>query len=344
MSMMKEQYRSLMDRLEPPAALVEKAVGEGKGRRRPKRAVRAAAALAAALCLCLGVTALGAQVRPIHALLYQVSPSLAQLFVPVERSCVSSGIEMELVSARLQGDTAQFYIALRDLEGGILDESADLYDSYTILRPFDSTGTCRRVAWDGESRTAVFLVTLRTMDGSPIPGGKVTFRVGQVLSGQRTYTGISIPADLSAVGPAETEERTCLGGGGTAYGTYVTGDTARVLAPGPAMEGFPVEGMDLTGIGYADGLLHIQTAEADPLSGDSHGFFWLETADGERIDSLYNVYTTNGLEGESRVDWVDQVFDVEAAALAGCTLRGTFTAGGTVTGGDWEITFPAENN
>ena len=45
-----------------------------------------------------------------------------------------------------------------------------------------------------------------------------------------------------------------------------------------------------------------------------------------------------------RVDWMDQVFDVDPAALAGCTLRGTFTAGGTVTGGDWEITFPAENN
>ena len=34
----------------------------------------------------------------------------------------------------------------------------------------------------------------------------------------------------------------------------------------------------------------------------------------------------------------------EAAALAGCALRGTFAAGGPVTKGDWAVTFPAENS
>ncbi len=340
--MFQETYRHMMQSVRPSRQLVEAAAGGAERPRRARFKGRAAVAAALALCLCLALPALGAQVRPIHDLMYLVSPAVAQWFVPVEKSCVSGGVTMELTAARLEGDTAQFYITLRDLEGDRLDESVDLFDSYDLLRPFDSTGTCEMAGWEEASGTATFLVTLQTMDGSDIPGGKATFRLSRLLTGQETYEDLTVPADLSAVGEGSFERRDLLGGGGAAYETYVSGDTAQVLRPGTPLEGFPVKGMDLTAIGYVDGLLHIQTQVKNPLAGDSHGYFWLETEDGGTVESLYNVYTTDGREGAERTDWVDQVFDISPDALAGCTLKGDFASGGSVIEGDWSITFPME--
>ena len=175
---MRQAYRKMMDKVSPSGELVEAAVRGRPAERRPRMGRRMIAA-AAAVALCLAIPALGARVEPIYRLMYLVSPSVAQFFVPVERSCVSSGVEMELVAARLEGDTAQFYITL---EGDGLDGTVDLYDSYRILTPFDSTGTCELVGW--EDGTATFLVTIATMDGSRIPGGKITFQVRELLTGQ----------------------------------------------------------------------------------------------------------------------------------------------------------------
>ena len=37
---------------------------------------------------------------------------------------------------------------------------------------------------------------------------------------------------------------------------------------------FPVEGIDFTGIGYVNGMLHIQTSVVDNLTKDNHGYFF----------------------------------------------------------------------
>ena len=334
---MRQAYRKMMDKVSPSGELVEAAVRGRPAERRPRMGRRMIAA-AAAVALCLAIPALGARVEPIYRLMYLVSPSVAQFFVPVERSCVSSGVEMELVAARLEGDTAQFYITL---EGDGLDGTVDLYDSYRILTPFDSTGTCELVGW--EDGTATFLVTIATMDGSRIPGGKITFQVRELLTGKTTYDDITVPVDWSSVGEGESQKMEHgTGGSGLLYETCLSGDP-EMLVPGTPLAGFQVEGVELTAIGYVDGLLHIQTQVADLISNDNHGYFWLETAEGERVDAVYSVSATNGQSGADRLDWQDMVFDIDPSDLAGCTLKGRFVAGGTLVKGDWSITFQAEN-
>ena len=95
---------------------------------RPRKTFRlrrvAAVALAAALCLMLALPVL-ASADGSYELLYTVAPALAQRLKPVQLTCEDNGIQMEVVAASVEGDTAEAYIALRDLEG-------------------DSTGTCRR--------------------------------------------------------------------------------------------------------------------------------------------------------------------------------------------------------
>ena len=63
--------------------------------------------------------------EPVYSILYALSPALAQQFQPIQKSCVSNGIRMEVVSARLEGSTAQLYLTMQDLEGDRLDESCD---------------------------------------------------------------------------------------------------------------------------------------------------------------------------------------------------------------------------
>lgn len=135
--------------------------------------------------LC-AATPLAARTEPVYQILYAVSPAAAQFFQPVQKSCEDNGIRMEVVSVQTEGDTDQAYIALTDLTGGRVDETTDLYDSYSMQVPFDSVSHCELAAFDSESGTALFRVSERTLDGQPIPGGKMTFSLSCFLSGKET--------------------------------------------------------------------------------------------------------------------------------------------------------------
>ena len=111
---MKERYCKLMDRCVPGEELVRAAV---KVRRPARRRLR------------LGAAA-------------------AQYFTPVQHACEDQGIRMEVLSVYIHGDTAEIYISLQDQTGNRIDETTDLFDSYDILRPYDSTATCRFAGYD----------------------------------------------------------------------------------------------------------------------------------------------------------------------------------------------------
>ena len=145
--MFKETYRRLNDIIQPDKALVAAVLAGGQRRKRGAKQpfVRIKPALiAAAICLCLVLTVpvLAASVGPVYELIYLVSPSAAQFFVPVQKSDTNNGVKMEVVSADIRGDTARIYITMQDLIGDRVDETIDLYDSYDIRLPFDGTGFC----------------------------------------------------------------------------------------------------------------------------------------------------------------------------------------------------------
>lgn len=166
--MFKETYRRLNDIIQPDKALV---------------------------AAVLTVPVLAASVEPVYELIYLVSPSAAQFFVPVQKSDTNKGIKMEVVSADIRGDTARIYITMQDLIGDRVDETIDLYDSYDIRLPFDGTGFCEKVGYDPNTRTETFLITIKT-DGQKIAGKKITFSVGMFLSDKHVYDDIQIPVDL----------------------------------------------------------------------------------------------------------------------------------------------------
>lgn len=343
--MFPETYRRINEPIAPSPALIEETLAKTARRSFPLRRL---AAIAAAAALCIATPALAAQTELGYQALYLIAPAAAQFFQPVRRSCTDNGVTMEVAAVRVEGSAAQAYITL---SGGAVDETTDLFDSYDFHLPFDQTGHCERVGYDEATHTVTFLCTTETMDGSPIPaGGKMTFSVGCFLSRKERAENMAVDLNLaehaleaataSTWSPGEPEDPDayfCSGGSSSTDEL----DAIPMLLPGaPLAE--PAANISITAAGYADGLFHIQAELKDSLRTDAHCRLWLEDGDGNQMWPLSTVYHARG-GGADRKDYVDAVFNVSPADLAGYTLHGDFYASGQYTEGRWLVTFPLVN-
>lgn len=293
------------------------------------------ALLAALICMVTAVSALAAaDVDVAYRFLYAISPAAAQQLKPVRLSCEDSGIELEVVSADVQGDTARIYLSLRDLQGDRVDESCDLFDSYQINAPFATSGGCSLARFDPETRTAYFLVEISSIDGRAISGEKLTFSLSCFLSGRREYDA---PLPLSAADaqpnpPLQTE---------VSIRGYDSADVdpavLKLLQPGTLLS--PIDGVAVTGMGWVDGQLHIQTHYADIRDTDAHGWVYLLGGDGQVIESAYSV---DFWDADGRGSYAEQIFAVSPEELNDLTLHACFTTSSRITRGDWQLTFAAE--
>ena len=330
-----ETYQRLNTPIVPSPRLVEQTLSKT---RRPRLPLRRLAGIAAAAAVLLATPALAAQTEAGYHLLYALSPAAAQFFQPVQKSCTDGGVTLEVISVRVEDDTAQAYIALR---GDTVDANCDLFDSASFHVPFDRTGHCERAGFDPETNTAFFLVTTQTMDGSKIPiGGKMTFSLGCFLTGKQTLEGAAVPLVLADhTAEAETVEGFFRGGGGKNLELV---DAISMLRPGEALAE-PAPGLPVTAAGYADGLFHVQLCQGDAGELDNHGFLWLENREGERLDSLCSTNFADLREDGVRLDYEEFVFDVPPEDLVDYTLHGDFYTAAARIDGDWRITFPLEN-
>ena len=332
-----QTYRSMNDCIHPDASLIRQTLSAAPSKRRKRPLI---AALAVLVCLTLAVPVLAVQVEPVYQALYALSPAAAQFFQPVREVCEDSGVRMEVVSADLSGDTAQVYIALT---GDAVDETTDLYDSYSVHVPFDSIGHCERLSFDPATNTATFLITQQTMSGEDISGGKMTFSLRCFLSGKETAEGLTVDLPLGnyAEEALTAEGYSVSGGGGIGNDYQDYGEHASMLLPGAPLT-TPADGMSITAAGYADGLFHVQVQLADRLRTDNHCSLSLRTSEGTVIDPRANVYFTD-YATEDRTDYVEFLFDVSPEELANCTLLGDFYTSGLYTEGRWRVTFPLKN-
>ncbi len=159
-------YRHMQQSIAPAPSLVEDTIQlvrqtqrTAKKHRRPLPALGAAAAVV--VCLMLTASVLAANVPEFYSALYAVSPRAAQFFIPVRQACEDNGIRMEVLSAYIHHDTAEIYISMQDTEGlGRIDETTDLYDSYSIHRPFSSAATCSLASYDPDIKRQRFFSPL----------------------------------------------------------------------------------------------------------------------------------------------------------------------------------------
>lgn len=315
--------------------MVSQGTGATVGRdSRHKKFVKAGVVFAAFLICLLAVTpALAAGTPAGYELLYLLSPKTAQRFKPVQKTAVDQGIEVSVVSAYVHEDTAQALISVRDTTSDRLDDTIDLYDSYDFKTGFDSIGTCDQVDYDAQTKTALFLVTMSSMNSKDlITGEKITFTLQTLLSGKEEALGVPVQVDWSMI-PETVETETA--------DPY----EETVLIPGETMLA-PYEGFYVTGIGYVEGKLHVQLYTPGRNKYDDHAFLYLQDENGERTegDLMYRGgYNASDANDERRADYIDYAFGVPQSELEKYTLFGDFYCAKTRVDGYWSITFPLEN-
>lgn len=353
----KEKYKKMNEQIMPERGLVAELLQEAREQKEKREypfrywskylggRIWKVSVSVAAVCLigCITLPVLASNTT-IYQLMYLVSPELAQRFVPVQMWDEDQGIRMEVVSAGIQDNEAQVYITMQDLEGDRIDATTDLFDSYHIRTDArSSVGHCEKVGFDEETGIITYLITIT--EDKEIETDKVTFSVREFIGQKQYYEDIEIPIPLTEA-EADPKTMTVPLSGAAGHWSDITDFNsleAKVLVPGPGDERFPVEGMELTGLGYVDGMLHIQQAAPDNLENDNHGFFEVADSQGNRLDYEYSLHFWGNTEDTKTVAYVDEVYKIPPEDLSEYTLRGDFWISGIRVKGNWNVTFSLED-
>lgn len=287
------------------------------------------------LCMVLTVSALAAaDVTPFYDLLYRFSPDIALKLKPVRLSCEDNGIELEIISANVEGDTAQILLGLRDLEGDRVDETTDLFDSYRIHLTGNMMATCSFSHYDADTQTAAFLVEIWS-DNARFNGKKATFSMDRFISGKQEFAGLLEIDPTEAENKPAVQSDVIMRGYGWKDETWQDFNADKVLVPGEILS--PMEDITITGLGWIDGYLHIQTHYANILDTDAHGGISLMDTEGNLITDVYQV---DFWDEASSGSYCEQIFAVMPEQLPDLRLMGLFYSADTLVEGHWEITFP----
>lgn len=307
----------------------------------PRTIMKRIVAVAACLCLCatasLPVMAASGNDKA-YDMLYKVSPVIAQKLKPVNETCESKGIRMEVESAYIEGPEAEILVSFTDVERNRIDETLDMFDSYRINNPHDSVKGCTFHSYDNETGKATFLISIENDNGKNIEGEKVTFSVSRLLIGKNEKK-----CELTMIDMTSLEEVTELynpekyGSACSAKWENWDSEDQLVLIPNQDASVEICEGVTFTGAGIIDGDLHIQIKYDDVYHTDNHGFISLKDSEGnvvecERSVAFKDTQDINGYE--------EYLFDIPAEKLNDYIVYGEFVSSGGLIEGDWEITFP----
>ena len=361
--MFKQMYKRLNDSVSPSPELVNKVKNLYKTKQNNifnKILLKPAIAIMTLIITYCSIPVLAVNVPVIYELMYLVSPSVAQHFMPVQKSCESNGIEIEVVSAYIKDNTAQVYITLKDLEGNRVDETTDLNDSYNINRAFNcSIGHCENIGYDEKTKKATFLITITNNENKNITGEKLTFKMSNFISHKEEWNNVKLPIEIEQIESNVEKQKVTVAGFSTTNNKYenmYNNNEEIVIKPNKNIE-FGVTDMTITGIAYFDNKLHIQVSAKNNLKIDNHGELYLkndETNEKKMIDyKLHFILGKNGdkyeyssdfysADNPNRIDLTEYVFDISQEELKKYTIYGDFIAGGVNTEGNWKVTFPLE--
>lgn len=267
-----------------------------------------------------------------YDMLHSVYPQVAEKLTPVQQSCVSEGIELSVEAVNVHDDSAEIYVALKDLEGERIDETTDLFDSYGIETSADQIGGCEFISYDEETKTATYLIFIQNMHGEKIEGEKLKFSLTNLLL-KKNYTTMKFDS-LSAIPFCQETElidgKRIYAMGGTGDWSFSSDYYAIKSNENNAFE--PVNKIKFLGYGFVDGKLHIKKVCEGMLEYDNHVFLYLENGN-EKIEEEMSF----DYDDENGNRCTECVFDVSESEIDNYKLCGDFVTCDTNLAGDWEL-------
>lgn len=272
-----------------------------------------------------------------YDVLYTLYPKIAVKLLPVNVCCEDEGIRMEVEGISVEDDCAYVYISMQDLEGKRINESIDLFDSYSIHTNADQIGGCSLVNFDEKNRKATFLITVQHMDGTSIEGECVTFSVSKFLTGkkeiQEELTQISVDS-IFEVTETQTEEGLSIRGGSYADGETTEKMERKYLYVDNSKSFVPTSGVTVTNYGFVNDKLHVQVHYEDISQTDNHGYIYLLDVNGNRVLPKGNRAFW---DEEGKGSYEEYMFDVSAETIGKYTIHGHFFTCQNLVEGDWEV-------
>lgn len=311
-----------------------------KGEKPMKKVIRPVVVLAAVIAaLTISVLAFSPSLREVlTGVLGDFAPYSQNIEgVPV----TDQGLQFKAVSAISDGNVAEVYFEVKDIEGDRLDEYVNI-DTGFIDRPganyaSASFSSPKCLGYTAETRTALFKFRF-TANGEPAMGGVLHMEMDSVLPGAHYYVETTSPVKNVAPGNLDSE-------------TLPTGEV--VLLPGQTPIKFKTTDLvSVSSYGFAtDGKLHVllEYPEKSLNREETWGNFFFDSRSGDRAKmARYNCEDTDMPEVFFQKDGVwyrDTRYDITLADVQDIEARPV--NGEVVTGqriyGEWILEIPLEN-
>ena len=296
------------------------------------------------ICFCSAIPVLAATNNDFaYQILYSISPTIAQTLKPINIIYTDNGIEMKVIAANIEDSNATIYISMQDVISDRLDETADLFDSYSIHTPYDQIGHCTFIDYNTETKTALFMITIEQINDVLIPGDKITFSVNRLLSKKEH--------ELVALKEIDTECIPLINdyvihpdirGWGGQNATSIDRKHLKLLNPASTSDTVIIDGVTLTGYGMIDNRLHVQIRYDNLQKTDNHGDIYLKKQSGDIIHCQSNIAFWDDYRTDS---YEEYIFPISAEELKDYEIWGEFwTCNEGTIEGNWQITFPLTAN
>ena len=229
------------------------------GRRMPRAAV--------ILCVILAVmglaTTLAATVDVFNSRLHAFWPEAAEFLMPVNKSCESEGIRMEVISAVVKDNKVHVTFSMQDLEGDRLNEFTSVSFSEDTFPHSDEEevriwGSVTPLSFDAETKKGVYA---QEFDYDPALVGK-DYEIPLYIQylDQTEYEAMDLHPLLEQYGNDAKAGKLPENARAITTDTEAENNTEAVMILDPAANlKIPLnECTELSGIGWIDGKLHVQ--------------------------------------------------------------------------------------
>ncbi|MEH6942262.1 DUF4179 domain-containing protein [Bacillus sp. JJ722] len=306
-----------------------------------KRIIPITSVIVVMLVFSVGVSA--AYIPSFNNLLSIVSPKVALMLQPIEKSSENAGIKMEVVAAMTDEEMSVIYVTMQDLTSNRIDQTIDLFDDYSLTgaKMFNS----QLVDYDENAKKATFRI--QANGGDFLSNKKVSFQINSFLSHKKTFNNVKVDTNLTQL-KQKTPQTMFLdlehsSGGGGELVEKLQGEKVKILQPFETEISLPeINFMHISNIGFIDERLHIQT-KWEGKDMDNHGYFYLVDPLGNKI---FPSSISFGMDDSGQVKYGSEmeeyIFETENLDVSKLTLMGDFVASGLHTKGDWSTTFKVQ--
>ena len=348
----KKAYSTITPSQELIADTIDKANAGSNPPDRNQIAVKVSlAAAAAVLCFAIAVPVFAAYIPAFYKIVDYLSPEMADRLVPIEKSCTSQGITMQVEAVNLEGNEAEVIISLSDAEDSTQDlvhGVMDLFDSYNLTDYTNHliVGGCQFLTYDENDDKVYFLVSAQS--DNAYQSGKLQFSAYSILCDKYSITK---DVDLSGIVYTADTKSVRLSGSGGPMTEDMLPDFLKDI-PGTQEDPRPktnvldlskaadcaADDFTLTGIAYMDGVLRIQMCMGDNWSSDRHVQLFLKDSNGKERYEDHSVSWHEDV-GDTSYDFYEFWYVEDIDDIADYSMYGIFHDSGELINGEWNVVF-----